>query len=346
MSSKRSLITSAMLVAVVLAAVYVVVRHSRPVRVDSGRQVVMGTFARAVAIAADRATARKAIEAAVAEIRKVDELMSDYKEDSEISKVNAEAFDHPVKVSDATFEVIRKSIEISELSGGAFDITVGPLVKLFRIARDEGIAPTTEQIEQAKAKVGYTRLELNETERTVHFALEGMGLDVGGIAKGYAVDRAIEAMRRAGAIGGLVDIGGDLRCFGTPPAGRDHWLVGLQNPNIVDPAAAELLMTLKVTDAAVTTSGDYQQFAIIDGKRCSHILDAKTGRSADALASVTIIAEDATTADALATAVSVLGPQKGLELIEKLPRTEAILISHAPQYQVAQTSGAGVFIKK
>jgi len=313
------------------------------VKAHSGVHLVMGTFARVTVIAPDSRAGAKCIEAALAEIRKVDELMSDFKEGSEISRVNANAFARPVKVGPATFEVLQRSIEISNLTDGAFDITVGPLVKLFRTARDTGKAPTPEQIADAKARVGYEKLVLNDAEKTVRFTVEGMSLDLGGIAKGYAVDKAIEVMQQHGALGAMVDIGGDVRCFGTPPKGKETWTIGLQDPN--SDGGPGLLLKLKIENAAVTTSGDYQQYAIIDGKKQSHILDRKTGKSVQGLASVTIIAQNATTADALATAVTVTGPKKGLDLIESIPSTEAFLISAAPTYKLTKTTAAEKYIK-
>jgi thiamine biosynthesis lipoprotein len=319
-----------------------------PVKVDSGYQVVMGTFARVVAVADDSDTGRKCIQAALAEIRKVDELMSDYKSDSEISRVNRDGAERAVRLSESTYEVLQRSIEFSKLTDGAFDVTVGPLVDLFRAAEKKAVAPSEEQIAQARSKTGFEKLKLDDQNRTVQLLADGMRLDLGGIAKGYAVDKAIEAVQRCGAIGAMVDIGGDIRCFGAPPEGREHWLIGLQDPNAATGGmgGAQLALTLKVTDAAVATSGDYQQFVLIEGKRRSHIMNRKTGTSAEGLSSVTIIAENATDADALATAVSVMGSKRGLALIERLPETEAIAMTSGPKYERTRTSGAGKYEKK
>jgi len=333
------------IVVLLLAGLFFALRTRGPVRTDSGVHLVMGTFVRVTVIAPDSRAGAKCVEAALAEIRKVDELMSDYKEDSEISRVNKDAFARPIEVGESTFEVIERSIEFSRLTDGAFDITVGPLVQLFRKAKDKGIAPTPEQIADAKARVGYEKLILNDADHTVRFTVEGMGLDVGGIGKGYAVDKAIEAAQKLGASGAMVDLGGHVRCFGTPPKGREKWIIGLQDPNIDDFGGSGILLKLQVSDTAVITSGDYQQFAIIDGKKQSHIIDRRTGKSAEGLSSVTIIAPNAADADALATAVCVMGPEKGLELIEKLPQTEAILISSAPEYKLTATTGAERYIK-
>ncbi len=318
-----------------------------PIDENSGLQLVMGTFVRIVAVADDSETARQCIAAGMAQIRRVDELMSDYESDSDIGRANAEAAEKAVEVSESTYEVLQRSVEFSRLSGGAFDVTVGPLVDLFRTTKKEHVAPTQEQIALAKAKVGFEKLTLDDTNRTVRFAVEGMRLDLGGIAKGYAIDKAIEAAQRGGATGALVDIGGDIRCFGTPPKGKDHWIIGVQDPNatVEGLGGGGLVLKLKVNDVAVATSGDYQQFVLIEGKRYSHIIDRKTGTNAEGLSSVTIIADNATDADALATAVTVMGAKEGLALIEKLPNTEAILISCGPKYEITKTTGAEKYVK-
>jgi thiamine biosynthesis lipoprotein len=314
---------------------------------DSGYQMIMGTFVHVVAVAKDTSTAKKCVQAALEEIRKVDDLMSDYKNDSEISRINREASEKAVKVSESTYEILQRSVEFSEMTGGAFDITIGPLVALFREAKENKIAPSMEQIDQARTKVGFEKLKLDSENKTVQFSDDGMLLDLGGIAKGYAIDKAIEAAKSNGAIGAMVDIGGDVRCFGLPPVGKDHWLIGLQDPNsaIEGIGGGGLMLVLKVTNAAVATSGDYQQFVLIEGKRYSHIMDRKTGTSAEGLSSVTIIADNATDADALATSVSVMGAEKGLALIEKLPDIEAILLTSQPKSELIKTSGAEKYVK-
>ena len=315
---------------------------------DSGYQMIMGTFTHVVAVAEDSGTAKKCVRAALEEIHRVDNLMSDYKNDSEISRVNSQAYEKAVQVSESTYEVLQRSIEFSKMTDGAFDVTVGPLVILFRKAKESKVAPSEQQIALAKSKVGFEKLKLDSENRTVQFSDKGMLLDLGGIAKGYAIDKAIEAAQRCGAIGAMVDIGGDVRCIGLPPKGREHWLIGLQDPNsaIEGIGGGGLRLVLKVTNAAVATSGDYQQFVLIEGKRYSHIMDRRTGIGAEGLSSVTIIADNATDADALATSVSVMGAEKGLALIKKLPNTEAILITPQPKYEIIKTGGAEKYIKR
>ena len=315
--------------------------------VDSGRRMVMGTFARVIGVAADSGTAKRSIEAAFAEITKVDELMSDYKDDSEISQVNREGFKRAVEVSEPTYEVLQKAVEFSKLTGGAFDITVGPLVDLWRSAEEANSVPTDAELAEARSRVGYDKLILDGNEMTVRFAVEGMRLDLGGIAKGYAIDRAVEAMRKEGALGGMVDIGGDIQCFGAPPEGKDRWRIGLQDSRAVggDTEQGQILMVLELTDAAVATSGDYQRFVFIEGERYSHIIDTETGYGSDELTSVTIIGKSAIDADLLATAVSVMGVENGLALVEQREQAEAILVTSAPEYELIKSSGAERFIE-
>jgi thiamine biosynthesis lipoprotein len=212
--------------------------------------------------------------------------------------------------------------------------------------------PTQEELADARSKVGYEKLYLDANEMTVRFAVDGMKLDLGGIAKGYAIDRAIEAMQTGGAVGGMVDVGGDIRCFGLPPKGKKTWRIGLQNPAETDSdeqtlagGPKQVLMVLTFNNAAVATSGNYRRFVLIEGKKYSHIINRTTGISAEVLSSVTIISQNALDADALATSVSVMGSEKGLTLIEKIPNTEAILITPSPEYQLIKTAGAEKYIE-
>jgi thiamine biosynthesis lipoprotein len=318
---------------------------ARLVKLDSGHRPVMGTFAHIVAVANDSVTAEKSIETAFEQLEAVDNSMSDYKPDSQLSVLNREGYKKAIKVSEPLFEVLQISLSFSRQTNGAFDITVGPLVDLFHSAEKKQAAPTPEQIANAKEKTGFEKLILNEKEKSVRFAVEGMRLDLGGIAKGYAIDKAVEAMQKAGATGGMVDVGGDIRCFGTPQPGRDKWLIGLQDPNDPgDVGTEKYLLVLGLTDAAIATSGDYRRFTLIEGKKYSHIIDSSIAQSARALSSVTIIAENATEADALATAVSVMGIEKGLDIIENRPDTEAILMLPAPGFELIQTTGAKKYI--
>ncbi len=341
----KRIIVAAVLIVSLIVALRLWVRS--PVDERSDLRMVMGTFARVIAVADNSKTAENCIEAAFSQLITVDNLMSTYKQDSELSRVNSGAFPDPVKVSATTFEVLQKSVEFSRLTDGAFDVTIGPLVQLWRSAGDADSVPSDEQLAQARDKVGYDKLVLDANDLSVRFTVEGMRLDLGGIAKGWAIDRAIETMQEKGAVGGMIDVGGDIRCFGMPPRGKKHWLIGLQDPEEATDAltVGRPLLVLRLTDAAVATSGGYRRFALIEGEKYSHIIDHKTGTSAQSLSSVSIIADTALDADALATAVSVMGPEKGFALIEALPQTEAVLISPPPKYELTKTIGANKYMR-
>ena len=315
--------------------------------VDSGFHEIMGTFARIVAVAADEEAGQKCIEAGFEQFRRVDDSMSDYKAESELSSVNRQGYKSEVGVSEQLFEVLEISEKFSKLSGGAFDITVGPLVDLFHSAEKTQVAPTDEQIAGTKSKVGFEKLKLDRQNRTVKFAVDGMRLDLGAIGKGYAVDKAVEAMRKSGAAGGMVDLGGNIRCFGAPPAGEKYWRVGLQDPNNAGAgiSVAAPLLVLKLTEEGVSTSGNYQRFITIKGKKYNHIFNPQTGYDSEGLSSVTIIDPNATDADALSTAVTVMGIERGLALVESMPETEAILISAGPEFKITKTKGAEKYIE-
>jgi len=352
MNKKNRRLAIAASVGLSLIVALYILGSGRRIEADGGYRLVMGTFAHLKAIAKDPRKAKKCVEAAFAELKKVDDLMSDYKSDSEISEVNRDAFKRAVKVSKSTFEVLQKSAEFSRLSEGAFDITIAPLTELWRSAAEVNSVPSEAELAAARSKVGYEKLFLDANEMTVRFAVDGMKLDLGGIAKGYSIDKAIEAMRAGGAVGGMVDVGGDIRCFGLPPKGKKTWRVGLEDPTepkgsdqTLAVSAGRILLVLKLTNAAVATSGGYRRFVLIEGKRYSHIMNRDTATSAEGLSSVTIIAQNALDADALATSVSVMGPEKGLALIEKIPNTEAILITSSPEYQLIKTPGAEKYIK-
>ena len=307
-----------------------------------GRRLVMGTFANITAVAVDGETIKAGIEAAFDKLVEVDEMMSDYKDDSELSVVNRYAFAGPVEVSDELFAVLKASVDYSRKTQGAFDITVGPVVELWRRAAKGGAKPGEKELAEARARVGYEKLILDEEDKTVRFAVEGMKLDLGGIAKGYGVDRAIEEMEKAGAAGGLVDVGGDICCFGVSPKLDNIWRVGLEDPS----GESGYLLVLKLSDTAIATSGDYRRFVVVDDKRYSHIIDPATTASAGGLTSVTVIAATAMDADALATAVSVMGRAKGLQLIESIDNAEAIVIPADKKLEFVKTSGAEAYIRK
>lgn len=314
-------------------------RNRTPVTENSGFHPVMGTLAQVTVVAPDQRIAQICIKTAFETMAQINQSMNDRDPKSELSELSRTAFGKEAPVSPDLFAVLCASQEYSRLSGGAFDITVGPEVALWRQMEKTGIRPTPEQLEDARAKVGYEKMILNLQSQTVQLAKEGMKLDLGGIAKGYAVDLAIEAIRQKGALGGMVDIGGNIRCFGRPPAPAKDWIIGLQNPR-----AETVLKRIKLNDFSIATSGDYRRYAESEGKKYSHILNPATGDSANELISVTILAPTAMEADALSTAVSVMGKQRGLALIDSLDEAEALLITADRPDELIQTSRAADFL--
>jgi len=262
----------------------------------------------------------KAIESAFLGIEKIDMLMSTFRRDSQISLVNKLKANELIKVSPEIIQVINKASEIYGLSEGAFDITVFPLVKLWNSYGDH--IPPRNEVAQTQTLVGQDKLVIDKKYGYVGVSEEGVAVDLSGIAKGFAVDEAINILKREGIRNALIDAGGDIYCLGSGPDKRP-WRIGLKHPR-----RDELIATLRLKDIAVATSGDYEKFKIIDGKRFSHIIDPRTGYPIkDMPVSVTVLAADCTTADGLATAISVMGSEKGLELINSLERVEGIVIS-------------------
>lgn len=293
-------------------------------------EMIMGTLVEITVIPANEKAIREAFEA----LKKVDALMSTYKEDSEISILNREG---RAQVSEETLEVIEDAIKFSKLTDGAFDITCRPLINLWNKVKTEEKLPTEEEIEEAISLVGYQGIILEGNQ--IRLEKKGMQIDLGGIAKGYAVDKAIEALKKNGIKRALVNAGGDLYALGTDSQG-EKWQIGVQDPREED----RVIDIIKVKDRAVATSGDYRRYFTLEGKRFSHIVNPKTGLTIqDVPMSVTIIGPDATTTDALSTGVFVLGPEEGMKLIESLPGVEGMIISEGMKKITSQ--GWGEFLE-
>ncbi len=316
-------------------------RPPGPVRVKQSREV-MGTFAELTAYAPDRATAQQAVAAGYAALDRVNALMSDYVDDSEIGRLNALAAGENLVVSAETFACLSAAAEVAERSGGAFDVTCRPLVKLWQQAGQANKLPEETAIEAALSRVGWDKLRLEPDTRRVTPLVEGLHVDLGGIAKGYALDLAAAAMEGAGATHALVNIGGDVRAAGSRPGG-EPWRVWVQHPV----HAQRLYCALGLKDGAVATSGVQQRFAEIDGRRYSHIIDPRSGRPAAQAPSVTVIAPDGATADAWATAFSVLTVEEGqaLAATAALDGVEVLwLVQAGDEVTAHQTAGFGEYV--
>lgn len=283
----------------------------------SETRLLMGTMVEVIVIFDNENVARKSIADAFSAMERVDRLMSNFKEDSDISRINKAAGAEAVAVDSDVVEVIKKSIYYTEISDGAFDITIGGVEELYNF-EDEGSLPEKGKFKTSVSLIGYKNIIINGN--TVRLAKKGMKLDLGGIAAGFAVDRGIDAIKKNGAADALINAGGDIRVMGESENGK--WKIGILHPREEN----KLINTLALKDISVTTSGDYRKYFISEGKRYHHILNPSTGLPTEGVQSVTIIAPLAVDSDALATAVFVLGKKKGMEMIEKLNDVEGIII--------------------
>jgi thiamine biosynthesis lipoprotein len=289
------------------------------VRVDVS-EAHMGTTFRIVLYASDEPSGRIAAERAFAQIARLDQILTDYEPTSELSRATREAVGHPIHVSNDLLEVLVQSQDLARRSDGAFDITVGPLTRLWRRARREVELPATSDLEAARRATGFRLLHLDAAARTVEFDRPGMQLDAGGIAKGFAADQALRVLVELGSSRAIVAAGGDI-AIGDPPPDRPGWdiaLAGLENA----PAPGS---PLTLSHAGVSTSGDAEQWVEIGGVRYSHILDPRTGQPITGRSSVTVVAGNATTSDMLATAVDVLGPEAGRRLVDGWAGASALI---------------------
>ena len=314
---RRSLTCSGILAAALLLA-SAVPRAEGPLT-TTVRRVLMGTTITVEATGGVAASRAAAIDEAFAAMVEVDRLMSNYKPDSELTRINTDAALRPVKVSDPMWSVLTAARRVSRASGGAFDITVGPLVRLWGFHDKRPHVPSATELQQVRAIVGYENVVLDEATHTVRFRRKGVELDLGGIAKGFAVEVAGRVLQRRG-YSGLVDAGGNQYLVGTP-LNKARWEVGIEDPET--PTA--LLGSLQVDGGGVSTSGGYHNYFVSGGKTYGHLIDPRTMAPSNAALSVTIISPDATLADALSKPAYLLGPEKGLALVESFPGAMAVI---------------------
>ena len=292
-------------------------------------QIQMGMTFRVVLYAPDEDSANAAASAAYARIKQLNAVMSDYDPQSELMQLCRTAgLGKSVHVSPDLLAVLSRSLALSKRSDGAFDVTVGPVVKLWRKARRTKQFPAPDELAAARALVGFRNLRIDEQAGAVELLQPGMLLDLGGIAVGYAVDEALAVLTARGITSALVDGSGDIGVSDAPP-GQAGWRIGIA-PLDADKEPSRFLI---LKNAAVTTSGDAFQFVEFDGKRYSHIVDPQTGLGLVDHSSVTVIARNCTIADSYTKAVSVLGPARGLKLIDETPEAAALVV-RAPEGQV------------
>lgn len=274
---------------------------------------MMDTYVTIKAWPAKGVDPEKAIARALEEMSKVDRLMSVTREGSDVWRINHEAGKGAVAVSDDTFIVVGKALEFARMSQGRFDITVGPLVKLWGFYDRNFAVPSEDRLRDALGKVDFHKVEIDPQAKTVRLAEPGMALDLGGIAKGYAVDLGAKALREAGVKRAVIDAGGNLYTIGERPGGGP-WRIGIRHPR----ATSETIgPRVALSDGAVATSGDYERYFEEGGVRYHHILDPKTGYPGRKAISVTVVAKSAAAADALSTVLFLLGPDDGQRFLEE-----------------------------
>jgi thiamine biosynthesis lipoprotein len=280
---------------------------------------IMGTLITVELFHDDPVVARQGVDAVLAEMRRIDNDMSPWIETSELSRLNKQAAKQPVTVSDELFKLVQTSLHFSELTHGAFDITFASVGFLYDFRK--GVRPDDKQRAKATELINYHNLLLNEKNHTIAYSKPGVRIDLGGIAKGHAVDRCIELLQAMGINQALVTAGGDSRVIGDRWGGRP-WNIGVRDPR----DEKKLVAVIPLENVAISTSGDYQRYFEEHGVRYHHIINPKSGDSARGMHSATIIGPDATTTDALSTSIFVLGVDQGLALVNQLPDIDAILV--------------------
>ena len=281
-------------------------------------ETIMGTAIHVELFNEDEALAAQAIDAVIAEMHRIDAAMSPYKASSELSHINREAGRGPVALSAEMFDLVQRACEFSRVSDGAFDITYAAAGHLYDYR--ERIRPSDAQLATAREAIGWRNLELDAKARTLRFAHPGTRIDLGGFAKGHAVNNAIEILRGRGIRHAVVAAGGDSRMLGDR-TGRP-WTIGVRDPR----RPGQVVAVLPLEDAAVSTSGDYERYFESDGERHHHLLDPRTGKSAQGARSVTIVGPDGLVTEALSKTVFVLGPERGLPIVESFEGVDAVVI--------------------
>jgi len=282
----------------------------------------MGTLFTIYLYAADSRQADADFGMAFDEIDRLDASLSNYRPNSELSRINRSAFREAVTTDPEVFEFLRRSFDYARRTDGAFDITVGPLMRAWGFFRGSGHYPSADELRQARASVGWQKVLLDDAARTVRFQVQGVELDPGGIGKGYAVDQAVSKLRESGVESALVDAGSStIYALGAPP-GKDGWPVQVPRPQ----DRKQSIATVLLRDNALSTSGNYEKFFKLDGRLYCHIMDPRTGAPVQGVLQTTVIVPQATDSDALSTATFVMGPGKSIKLLESFPQASGLWI--------------------
>lgn len=273
-------------------------------------------------VAKDSLTAEQNINEVIAEISRIESLISDWKPDSQVSEVNQNAGIKPVKVDREVFELTQRAIRFSEITNGGFDISFAALDRVWKFDGSMTEMPSAEAIKKSVAKVGYKNIILDSVQSTIFLKLKGMKIGFGALGEGYATDKCRTMMIAKGIKAGIINGSGDMSTWGKQPNGED-WKIGMTNPFKPE----KLLTVVPLNEGAVTTSGNYEKYVVFNGKRYSHIINPATGYPATGLCSVTVFGPNAETANGLSTSIMVLGKEEGLLLLQKFPEYSSVMIT-------------------
>ncbi|WP_410503568.1 FAD:protein FMN transferase [Flavobacterium sp. Root901] len=272
--------------------------------------------------AKDSLTAEENINEVIAEITRIENLISDWKPDSQVSQVNQNAGIKPVKVDREVFELTQRAIKFSEITNGGFDISFAAMDRIWKFDGSMTEMPSAEAIQKSVEKVGYKNIVLDSAQSTIFLKLKGMKIGFGALGEGYATDKCRAMMIKKGIPAGIINGSGDMSTWGKQPNGQD-WKIGITNPFKPE----KLLAKVALKEGAVTTSGSYEKFVVFNGKRYSHIINPATGYPATGLCSVTIFGPNAETANGLSTSMMVLGQKESLILLQKFPDYSCVMIT-------------------
>ena len=298
---------------------------------------MLGSPFEVTAVAKDTMAANIYIDMAVVETKRIENLISDWIPTTQISEVNKNAGIKPVKVNNEVFELVERSLKISEITDGAFDISYASMDKIWKFDGSMKAMPTKEAIKKSVEKIGYKNIILDKKEQTIFLKIAGMKLGLGGIGQGYIADKIKDLLFLNGCTSGIINVSGDINAWGKQPDGK-LWTIGIVNPLNKN----KIFATFPLEDSAVETSGSYEKYVIFDGIRYSHIIDPRTGYPAKGVVSVSVFAKQTEIADALATGIFVMGVEVGLDLINQIKGIECIIVDDQGKIH----SSNGIDVKK
>lgn len=298
---------------------------------------MLGSPLEMTVVAKDTVQGNQYIDLGVAEVKRIEYLISDWIPSTQISKVNQNAGIKPIKVDKEVFDLVERAIKVSQITSGAFDISYASMDKIWKFDGSMKQKPTEEAIKKSISKIGYKNIILDPKGQTIFLKKEGMKLGLGGIGQGYIADKVKELLQREGCLSGIVNVSGDINTWGKQPDGK-LWTVAIVNPMNKN----KVFATFPLDDSAVETSGSYEKFVVFDGIRYSHIIDPRTGYPAQGIVSVSVFAKQTEIADALATGIFVLGVEVGLDLVNQLKGIQCIIVDDKGKIH----SSKGIDIKK